>query len=120
MKRNKILNKIKLRRKIRVRSRIFGASQRPRLSVFVSNRFVYAQLINDEIGKTIASVSTRELILEKKQADKKNFPAILGELIAKKAIEKGIKAVVFDRGGYKYHGRIKAIAEAARKSGLEF
>ncbi len=120
MKRNRILNKIKLRKKIRVRAKLFGTSQRPRFSVFVSNRFIYAQLIDDEIGKTIASASTKELINEKKQIDKKEFPMMLGELIAKKAIEKGIKMIIFDRGCYKYHGRVKAIAESARKNGLEF
>lgn len=127
MKRDKILNKIKLRKKIRVRAKLFGTSQRPRFSVFVSNRFIYAQLINDEIGETIVSASTKELINEKKQinkkillTDKQELPMMLGELIAKKAIEKGIKTIIFDRGGYKYHGRVKAIAESARKNGLEF
>lgn len=120
MKRNRILNKIKLRKKIRVRAKFFGTSQRPRFSVFVSNRFIYAQLIDDEIGKTIASASTKELINEKKQIDKKELSMMLGESIAKKAIEKGIKTIIFDRGGYKYHGRVKAIAESARKNGLEF
>ena len=120
MKRDKILNKIKLRKKIRVRAKLFGISQKPRFSVFVSNRFIYAQLINDEIGKTIVSASTKELINEKKQINKKELPMMLGELIAKKAIEKGIKKIVFDRGNYKYHGRVKAIADSVRKNGLEF
>ncbi|MEK7634304.1 MAG: 50S ribosomal protein L18 [Patescibacteria group bacterium] len=121
MKRDKILNKIKLRKKIRVRAKLFGTGQRPRFSVFVSNRFIYAQLIDDEIGKTIASASTKELIDEKSlPAGRQELPMMLGELIAKKAIEKGIKTIIFDRGGYKYHGRVKAIAESARKNGLEF
>lgn len=115
------MNKQKLKRQIRTRSKIRGTEKRPRLSVFRSNRFVYAQLINDEIGKTIIGVSEKEL--------KENPPAgggkiarakALGILLAEKAINKKIKKAVFDRGSYSYHGRISAIAQGAREGGLEF
>ena len=111
MNRKKTLNKIKERRKKRIRSKIFGTSERPRLSIFKSNRYVYAQLINDDESKTLCSVSTRQLAASGKKQ--------LGETIAKKAAEKGIKKAVFDRGNYKYHGRIKEIAEGVRKGGLQ-
>lgn len=107
----KILNKIEERKKKRVRSKIFGTSDRPRLSIFKSNRYIYAQLIDDNESKTLCSVSTKQIA----KKDKKN----LGEFIAKKASEKGIKKAVFDRGNYKYHGRIKEIAEEIRKGGLQ-
>lgn len=109
MNRKKILKKEQ--RKKRVRSKIFGTSERPRLSIFKSNRYIYAQLINDDEGKTLCSVSAKQ----SETKDKKQ----LGELIAKKAVEKGVKKAVFDRGNYKYHGRIKEIAEEARKGGLQ-
>lgn len=109
----------KLRRQIRVRSKIRGTEKRPRLSVFRSNRFIYAQLINDEMGKTIVGISEKHLkqdLLSGKSARAK----AVGILLAKKAIDKKIKKVVFDRGSYSYHGRISAIAEGAREGGLEF
>lgn len=109
MNRKKILKKEQ--RKKRVRSKIFGTSERPRLSIFKSNRYIYAQLINDDEGKTLCSVSAKQ----SETKDKKR----LGESIAEKAVEKGIKKAVFDRGSYKYHGRIKEIAEGARKGGLQ-
>lgn len=93
----------------RIRAKIFGSKERPRLSVFRSNKYIYAQLIDDDAGKTITNVYA---VL--KNAEK------VGESIAKKALEKKIKTIVFDRGGYKYHGRVKALAEAARKEGLKF
>lgn len=109
------------RRHQRVREKVFGTSERPRLSVFRSNYNIYAQLIDDDKGVTLVSVSTlgKEL---KELRGKKSIEAAkrVGKLIAAKALEKGIKAVVFDRGGFKYHGRIKALAEAAREEGLEF
>lgn len=91
---------------MRTRSKIRGVAGKPRFSVFRSNRYVYAQLIDDDQSVTLASASTKA---------SKNP----GELIAKKAIEKGIKKAVFDRGGYKYHGRIKKVVEEARKAGLK-
>lgn len=100
----------------RVRSRVSGTAERPRLSVFRSNKALYIQLIDDVNGKTLASCHTREVA----KGNKTEKGAELGKLIAKKAAEKGITTVVFDRGGYLYHGRVKAIADAARESGLIF
>lgn len=97
----------------RIRAVIKGTAERPRLSVFRSNKYIYAQLIDDEKGVTLESAKS-----EKSQ--KRQSPFGVGESLAKKAIEKGIKKICFDRGGYKYHGRIKALAEGARKGGLEF
>lgn len=106
------------RRHKRVRSRIFGTKDRPRLSVFRSSKHIYIQLIDDEKGKTIASASDSKL---KKEKMKKILKAKeVGKLIAKKAKEKKIAKIIFDRGGYKYHGRVKAIAEGAREGGLKF
>ncbi len=92
-----------------MRAKIKGVADKPRLSIFKSNRYIYIQLIDDAVGKTLASAS----IIYSKGAAK-----TIGELIAKKAAEKGIKRAVFDRGKYKYHGQIKAVAETARKGGL--
>ena len=104
-------------RKGRVRSRVSGTEQRPRLSVFRSNSNISAQVIDDATGKTLATSSTTIL----KAAGKKVEQAIaVGTDIAAKAVAKGIKVVVFDRGGYKYHGRVKALADAAREGGLQF
>lgn len=109
----------KLKKQIRTRTKIKGTTNRPRLSVYKSNRFIYAQLINDEAEKTIVGVSEKHL--EKKELSGKSARAkALGVLLAKKAIDKKIKKVVFDRGSYSYHGRISAVAEGAREGGLEF
>lgn len=109
-------------RRQRVRKKISGTAQRPRLNVFRSLNNIYAQLIDDEKGATLASASTLAPELKGKLASNSNTgaAAAVGELIAKKAIEAGIKSVVFDRAGYIYHGRIKALADAARAGGLEF
>jgi len=104
------------RRHKRIRARIIGSSARPRLSVFKSNRFIHAQLIDDAAGKTLAAGSTREMPKKKKT----DAAVWLGEELAKRAKIKGISAVVFDRGGFRYTGRIAALAEAARKGGLNF
>lgn len=117
MKKRKDLNQIRLNRGKRVRAKIFGTASRPRFSVFRSHSHVYAQLIDDEKGFTLASAYTGES--KDKQAKKIKAVAV-GELIAKRALEKGVKDVVFDRGNYKYHGRIKEVAESARKGGLRF
>ena len=110
----KIERRIKI--KYRIRKKIFGTPERPRLSVFRSNKQIYAQVINDEIGKTLASASSlgMEAMPKVQQAEK------VGELIAQKALEAGVTAVVFDRNGYLYHGRVKQLADAARKAGLNF
>lgn len=120
MNSKKILNKIRLRRKNRSRAKIFGTAEKPRLSVFRSNRYTYAQLIDDKIGKTLVSASTQEFMTNKQEpTTKQNSAGKLGELIAKKAVEKGVVKAVFNRGNYKYHGRVKAVAEGARKEGLQ-
>jgi large subunit ribosomal protein L18 len=120
MNKKRILNKIRERRKSRTRAKITGTAEKPRLSIFRSNRYTFVQLIDDSSGKTLAGASTRELAKNKKsKAKKSDIAAELGELIAKKAVEKGVKKAVFDRGKYKYHGRVKAVAESARKGGLQ-
>ena len=109
----------KLRRQIRVRSKIKGTKDVPRLSVFRSNRFIYAQLIDDQNRKTILGVSEKQF--EKKEKLRKMEKAkLLGALVAKKAKDKKIEKVVFDRGSYAYHGRIESVAKGAREGGLKF
>ena len=103
----------------RIRRKVTGTSQRPRLAVFRSLKHVYAQVIDDSTGTTLASASSREKDSATKGANAAAAKAV-GALIAKKAKDKGITRVVFDRGGYLYHGNIKALADAARENGLEF
>lgn len=117
MDKNKIKQAKKLRRKGRVRAKVSGTARCPRLSVFRSNRGIYAQLINDESGRTLAAVSAAEI---KNQGKKVAVSLELGKLIAKKALLKNISKAVFDRNGYKYNGRVKALAEGAREGGLKF
>jgi len=101
----------------RIRAKVCGTAEKPRLSVFRSSRDIYAQIINDEKGETIVSAGGREIKGKKK--GKILSAGEVGKLIAQKAAKKGIKRVVFDRGGYMYHGRVKALAEAARGEGLK-
>ncbi len=111
------------RRHLRIRKRIRGEKDRPRLVVFRSSRHVYAQAVDDIDGKTIAGVNgSSKAITEKVETDKEKFAEsrMVGEEIARRLAEKGITRVVFDRAGYRYHGRVKALADAARKAGLEF
>lgn len=108
----------RLRRRRRVRARIVGSSERPRLSVYRSNRGVFAQLVDDAEGRTLAAVNWTEPELRKLTAAAQAKRA--GELLAERAKKAGIEACVFDRGGYKYHGRVKALAEGAREKGLVF
>lgn len=108
----------RIRRHKRIRAKIFGTAERPRLFVYISNRNVYSAVINDEKGQTLVSASSLELRNEKMTGMEKARK--VGELIAKRALEKGIKKVVFDRGGFTYVGRVKALAESARSNGLEF
>lgn len=118
-KQPKIKRMARERRHNRVRSKIHGTEETPRLSVFRSNKINYAQLINDDKGVTLVSASDREL----KKADKmtkKDKAKEVGKLIAKKALDKKISTIVFDRGGYKYQGRIEEIASGAREGGLKF
>ncbi|NDK09209.1 50S ribosomal protein L18 [Candidatus Gracilibacteria bacterium] len=107
----------RLRRKARVRSLISGTSERPRLSIFRTTTHIYAQIIDDVTGKTLASSS--DLKIDSK-ASKTELAIQVGQDIGKKAQEMKIKNVVFDRGGFRYHGRVKALADAARESGLQF
>jgi large subunit ribosomal protein L18 len=103
----------------RIRNKVAGTSQRPRLAVFKSLKHIYAQVIDDASGKTIVSASSRDKDSSTKGANAAAAKAV-GALIAKKAKDKGITRVVFDRGGYLYHGNVKALADAARENGLEF
>lgn len=111
-------------RHFRVRKKVVGSNAKPRLAVFRSNKNTYAQLLDDKASKTLAAVSTLKIPLTKdleSQKSRKLFQAEkAGENLAKVAARKNIKKVVFDRGGYKYHGRIKALAEAAKKGGMKF
>jgi large subunit ribosomal protein L18 len=110
------------RRHNRVRAKVIGTTSRPRLCLFRSLNHIYAQVIDDAKGNTIASASTLEPELKgnSKGKTKTARAELVGSLIAKRALSKGISQVVFDRGGYKYHGRVKALAEAARQGGLKF
>jgi large subunit ribosomal protein L18 len=110
-----------VRRRFRVRNTIRrSANGRPRLSVFRSNKHIYAQIIDDVEGRTLVSASTTEKDAAKGYGGNKAFAAKIGKLVAERAIEKGIKEVVFDRGPYQYHGRVAALADAAREAGLQF
>ena len=110
----------RFKRKKRIRSRVNGTAEQPRFAVFKSNSHLYAQLINDEQGVTLLSASTLEKDSKGKVRCNVNGAKALGELVAKRAIEKKIERVVFDRAGYIYHGKIKALADAAREAGLKF
>ena len=111
----------RLRRKRRVRRTVFGTAQRPRLSVFRSLKNVYAQLIDDEAGRTLAEASSqcKELRGALKNGGNVAAAAQVGTLLGQRAVAKGIKQATMDRNGYKFHGRVKAVAEAARKAGLK-
>ncbi len=111
----KELRRIKI--KYRVRNKVSGTTERPRLTVFRSNKQIYAQVVDDLSGKTIAAASSLGL---NDKAPKKEIAAKVGEQVAKKSLEAGVQTVVFDRNGYLYHGRIKELADAARKGGLKF
>ncbi len=115
-------NEIRLRKHVRVRKKVTGTTERPRLNVFRSLKNIYVQIIDDSTGNTLVSASTLDAALKGKVAFGGNKEAAkeVGKLIAEKAVEKGIKQVVFDRGGYIYHGRIKELADAAREAGLDF
>ncbi len=112
----KLLNEKRVRRTARNRARIFGTATKPRLAVSRSSRSIYAQLIDDGKSHTLAQASSREIKAAKKS--KSEEALMVGELIAKRAVELGVKEAVLDRRAYKYHGRVKALAEGARKGGL--
>ena len=106
----------------RMRHHIVGTAERPRLAVFRSNNHMYAQIIDDTVGKTLVSASTlqKDVKAELEHTNTVEAAAYLGTVIGKKAVKSGIKSVVFDRGGFVYHGKVKALADAAREAGLEF
>ena len=113
---------VREKKHLKIRNRFSGTAERPRLSVFRSNKHMYAQIIDDTIGHTLVSASTLEkgVKSELKYTDTVEAAKYLGSVIGKRAVEKGIKEVVFDRGGFIYHGKIEALADAAREAGLQF
>ncbi|MDL2302619.1 50S ribosomal protein L18 [Lachnospiraceae bacterium OttesenSCG-928-D06] len=113
---------VRVKKHKRIRNRFSGTTARPRLAVFRSNNHMYAQIIDDTVGNTLVAASTLEKAVsaELEKTNNVDAAAYLGEVIAKRAIEKGINTVVFDRGGFIYHGKIAALADSARKAGLEF
>ncbi|MDP5171675.1 MAG: 50S ribosomal protein L18 [Bacteroidia bacterium] len=115
---DKVLRRSRIRR--RLRSRITGTAERPRLSVFRSNKQIYAQIIDDEAGVTLVSCSSRQKDLSSQPLSKTEQGREVGKKLASLAREKGVEQVVFDRGGFNYHGRVKALAEGAREGGLNF
>lgn len=117
MKKIRKHNEIIKRREARVRAKVKGTSERPRLSVFRSNTNLYSQIIDDSQNKTLVAGSTKE---NKSKTNKTKAAEILGKDLAEKAVKAGVKKVVFDRGSYRYHGRVKALAESLRTNGLEF
>ena len=114
--------KVRVKKHMKIRNRFSGTAQRPRLAVFRSNNHMYAQIIDDTVGNTLVSASTleKEIKAELEKTNNVDAAAYLGTVIAKRAIEKGISEVVFDRGGFIYQGKIAALADAAREAGLEF
>jgi large subunit ribosomal protein L18 len=115
------INRVKMRHR-RIRKRLFGTSERPRLSVHFSGQHIYAQIIDDAAGKTVAAASTVE---EGIRAERRGYANVsmaekIGLLVAERSLQKNVKAVVFDRGGFTYHGKVKALADAARSAGLKF
>ncbi|MCR5520749.1 MAG: 50S ribosomal protein L18 [Lachnospiraceae bacterium] len=114
--------KIREKKHLKIRNRFSGTPERPRLSVFRSNSHMYAQIIDDTVGNTLVAASTLDKDVKGQVEFTDNIEAatVLGKVIAQKALDKGIKTVVFDRGGFIYHGKVQALAEAAREAGLEF
>ena len=115
-------SEVRVKKHTRLRNRFAGTAERPRLAVFRSNNHMYAQIIDDTVGNTLVAASTAEkaVKVELKYTDNVEAAAYVGTLVAKRALEKGINTVVFDRGGFIYHGKVKALADAAREAGLEF
>lgn len=115
-------SEIRVKKHMKIRNRFSGTAERPRLAVFRSNNHMYAQIIDDTVGKTLVAASTldKDVKAELEKTNDVAAAAKLGTVIAKKALEKGITAVVYDRGGFVYQGKVKALAEAAREAGLEF
>ncbi len=115
-------NKVRAKKHLRIRNRFSGTTERPRLAVFRSNNHMYAQIIDDTVGKTLVSASTvqKEVKAELEKTNDVDAAAYVGKVVAERALAAGIKTVVFDRGGFIYQGKVKALAEAAREAGLEF
>ncbi len=115
-------SEVRVNKHKKLRNRFSGTAERPRLAVFRSNNHMYAQIIDDTVGKTLVSASTvqKDVKAELEKTNNVDAAAYLGTVIAKKAIEQGINTVVFDRGGFIFHGKVKALADAAREAGLEF
>ena len=115
-------SKVRAKKHMKIRNRFSGTAERPRLAVFRSNNHMYAQIIDDTVGNTLVAASTleKEVKAELEQTNTVDAAAYLGTVIAKRALEKGINTVVFDRGGFIYQGKIAALADAAREAGLEF
>ena len=122
MVKKKSRSEVRAKKHYRLRNHISGTAKRPRLTVFRSNNHMYAQIIDDTVGNTLVSASTlqKEVKAELEKTNNVDAAAYLGKVIAERALEKGIKVVVFDRGGFIYQGKIAALAEAAREAGLEF
>ncbi len=112
----------RIRRHRRIRKKLSGSTERPRLCVFRSNQHIYVQIIDDVVGRTLVAASTKDRAARDRVtvASKTEASTAVGKLIAERALDAGIKQVVFDRGGYRYHGRVKAVADAAREAGLDF
>ncbi len=115
-------NKKRVDRHNKIRNKIVGTPERPRLNVYRSSTNIYAQIIDDVTGTTIASASTKdkEIVAKVTELTKVDAAKVVGAEVAKRAVEKGIKSVIFDRGGYLYHGRVKSLADGARENGLDF
>ena len=113
---------VRVKKHMKVRNRLSGTAERPRLAVFRSNNHMYAQIIDDTVGKTLVSASTldKDVKAELEKTNNVEAATVVGTVVAKKALEKGITTVVYDRGGFVYEGKVKALAEAAREAGLEF
>lgn len=122
MVRKESRSKVRVNKHRKIRNRFSGTAARPRLAVFRSNNHMYAQIIDDTVGNTLASACTlqKDVNAELEKTNNVDAAAYLGTVIAKKALEKGITTVVFDRGGFIYQGKVKALADAAREAGLEF
>ena len=113
---------VRVKKHMRVRNRFSGTAERPRLAVYRSNNHMYAQIIDDTVGNTLVSASTlqKDVKAELEKTNDVDAAAYVGKVVAERALEKGIKTVVFDRGGFIYQGKVKALADAAREAGLEF
>jgi large subunit ribosomal protein L18 len=122
MKRQKTSYAARLRRHLRVRKKVHGSAQRPRLAIYRSLSHIYAQVIDDDAGHTLAAASDLEGTVQgqKNGKAKSDMAKLVGQLLAERAKERGVSQVVFDRGGYQYHGRVKALADGAREAGLVF